>query len=815
MWTNLWIEFFFYLDRNLEDVDDFYNRKYADAARRLKLLDGRYGRPTKLPVSMDRDEVEDLMGALLELRSQLRKLQWYGEVNRRGFVKITKKLDKKVAQVSTQRRYLESKVDPKEFATNVSLSESMKIANDWLSKLGDVKLSDDTSSTHSSHSLRRVSSKAILELPIVTLDKVDYAIRTDSASTLVALLEELPLPVDDNKSTTVFLLNLLQRAITCKAKKCIVGLLHMVNSLDEGDDLNRRNCIHRFVISMGRPKYSSDCDTAAHEMQREDILNYITPAAPPILTPSVSRTKELDGSSLLSRDNESVVLLEYILDNLRQDLRGALCARDAYGRMPLHYAAQHGLVVICRVIIGRMQEWAQFSASDGVDALYWQDLDGCAPLHLGVIGGHPQTVKALLEAGEGEGARGRNGAERQNISKSGGFLALATKANFVVIVKLLVEAGIDLNYKDDQGESALHFAARFGRTECAQILLEGSESQRANTELGENVFGWTPLFIACVDGHLGVVQLLIAAEADLEKVDTSGWTAKEHAALRGHMDIARLLAATTTSSSGSDSELSSTNLSSSPSSILESSSPPSSNSSLTDRRSNLATSGNGFIPITEPVKTFGHRYLTKETMILVSLGTMDTRKAIDAVNLDRIPWINAHSTLLDTALSIVVSATNANGEPSITDLPVQDNVCTEPIVFTTSDPEKVKLLFDIVPTYAGTNDQVVGRAVALLSSIKPSIGTKRISLQGDVTVPIIAANTLEVIGSVNFNFLVITPFTHPDMMITENQTYWKSMASTMVIGHRGDPPLDHFGRWLLLTIAKVWARMLLLEALFS
>jgi SPX domain protein involved in polyphosphate accumulation len=38
----------------------------------------------------------DLREALLDLRYHLRRLQWYGEVNRRGFVKITKKLDKKV-----------------------------------------------------------------------------------------------------------------------------------------------------------------------------------------------------------------------------------------------------------------------------------------------------------------------------------------------------------------------------------------------------------------------------------------------------------------------------------------------------------------------------------------------------------------------------------------------------------------------------------------------------------------------------------------------------------------------------------------------
>ena len=40
---------------------------------------------------LDRDEMGEILGALLELRSMLRKIQWYGEVNRRGFIKILKK----------------------------------------------------------------------------------------------------------------------------------------------------------------------------------------------------------------------------------------------------------------------------------------------------------------------------------------------------------------------------------------------------------------------------------------------------------------------------------------------------------------------------------------------------------------------------------------------------------------------------------------------------------------------------------------------------------------------------------------------------
>lgn len=721
------------------------------------------------------------MGALLELRGQLRKLQWYGEVNRRGFIKITKKLDKKVPQATTQRLYLESKVDPKPFTTNVGLLETMKTVNDWLSILGDIKIPDDSSSTHSSSSMRRVSSKAILNLPAGLLDTVDQAIRNDDASILMELLQEANVGQDNPKDPLFqrLLLNLLQRSISCRAKTCINKLLDQLTTLVDVEDINKRNCIHRLVIAIGRSRWTGDAELTADTSLAVplDNTNYITPAAPPILAPQACLSKETDGATRLGRNDKAVVLLQYVLDMLRPQQRTALQAKDVYGRMPLHYAAQHGIVVICQIIIASMQDWGQFEVTEGIDAPFWQDTEGLAPLHLSVIGGHPLTTKTLLEAEDWRGANDRKAAVRRQISKSGAVLALAAKANFVVIVELLVDAGVDINYQDEQqGETALHVAARYGHTEIARVLLEGSQNQNINTELAEKTFGWTALFTACVDGHLGVVNLLIDAGADVERIDLSGWTAKEHAALRGHMDIANRLAEVTNAPEISDSDTSS---------ATDQSSPPLLSYSLADRTSNAFNNGNGAVRTTGPVKTFGHRYLTKESMILVSLGSMDMRKAIEAVKLDRIPLADAHSTQLDTALSVVVSASGANGDPSIIDLPVQDNISTDPIVFTTVDATSVKLLFDIVPTYAGTKDHIVGRGVALLSSVKPNIGSNRISLQGDVTVPIIAANTLEVIGSVNFSFLTITPFTHPSMSITENQTYWKSMTSTMLIGHRG------------------------------
>ena len=809
----------------MEDVDNFYNRKYEDSVRRLKLLQDRYGRPTDIPNGIDRDELEELMGALLELRGHLRKLQWYGEVNRRGFIKITKKLDKKVALSSTQRPYLEVKVDPKPFAMNSALSVTMKVVNDWLSSLADVKVLDDSSSTHSTGSIRR-PSKAILSLPAQLLESLDQATRGDDAPRLVKLLEDAKLGESTQDiSTSTLALNVLQRAVSCKAKACIDELLGRIRNLDEWDDFNKRNCIHRLVLTSGRVNSLNDerltSDTPHTQDNSLSRNNYIIPAASPVLAPYPAPSKELDGLTPLARGHDPVEVLKYLLDKLRPHQRDALRARDSYGRIPLHYAAQYGLVAICQIITARMKAWGQFDVSDGIDAPSWQDVDGYAPLHLSVIGGHPKTTQALLEAEDWTGANANRDVVRKHTEKSGEVLALATKANSVVIVRLLVQAGFDVNYQDDQGESALHVAARFNHTECASALLSECDHQKADTELAENAFGWTPLFVACVDGQLAMVQLLISSGADLERVDTSGWTAKEHAALRGHISIARLLAARTVPQASDptlvnseptpptslpNSSASSTTASTAPSTPL------STNPSLTDRRSNGTANGTSPSWVPQTVKTFGHRYLTKETMILVSLGTMDMRKSTEPVHLDRIPLANAHSTQLDTALSVVVSASEASGEPSIIDLPVHENVNTDPIVFMAMDATKVKLLFDIVPTYAGTNEQIVGRGVALLSSIKPNIGSKRITLQGDVSVPIIAAATLEVIGSVNFNFLIITPFRHPNMTITENQTYWKSMSSTMVIGHRGDLVLGFLFWGALLIYAKVWARMWLPES---
>lgn len=720
------------------------------------------------------DETEELMGALLELRSQFRNLQWFGEINRRGFVKITKKLDKKVPDSSTQHRYIATKVDPKPFAKDNTIARLLLDINKWLSTLGDQQNIDDNRSERSIRSLGRVSAKAMLTVPSALLDQMDQAIRDDDVKALESRLDDANLTLVEPPAQAL-LLNLLQRSISARSRKSIDFLLSHIKTLDEVDDINDRNCIHRLVIHIGRTKSAKAGENEAPSYPfpagNHYASQYITPAASPMATPQASILKE----KLLDKNDEAVQTLIYLLENLREHQRPALSSRDSFGRFPLHYAAQFGFVVVCQIIMAKMQAWDQFHVEEGIDAPDWQDKEGNAPLHLSVIGGHPVTTQALLQGENWQGPNDDQKAIRRSVSKSSAVLAIAAKSNFKRIVQLLVDAGVDINWQDSSGETALHIAARFGHDECARILIEGNDNQKADLELVEKNFNWTALHIAAVDGHLTVAKLLIEAGADVDRLDSSGWTAKEHAALRGHIAIAQLLKA---HSRIDELTLTAANNDEGPATTNGGSSPPEV-SSLGDRRSNGSTR------VAEPVKTFGHRYLKDESLVLVSLGSMDMRKDVDAVKLDRVPLNEAHTTQLDTALSVVVSANGAQGEPTIIDLPVHENISTEPIVFTTKDATKVKLLFDIVPTYSGNEKNKIGRGVALLSSVRPSVGSKRMNLQGDVCVPVVSSATLEVIGTVNFNFLVVTPFSHPKMEVTSQQTYWKKLASTMVIGHRG------------------------------
>ncbi len=390
------------MDRNLEDVYSFYNKKFSDCSRRLKLLDDGYGSSREAAQQMDAEEAEDLIAALLELRGQLRKLQWYGEVNRRGFIKITKKLDKKIPSAQSQKKYLDLKVDPAPFATNTELVEAVTQINDWLPLLNETASREDDTASLSSLTMKRATSRPTMHVAPEHITYIEQSIREDNAANLKQALDELKSSISSPNDSAFqqFLKNLLQRSIFCRSRKAIAALLDQIVFLDDQDDINKRNCIHRLAIAIGRSQTSTDTEAAAEvTYDGQSEVNQHTPhAISPVILAKRHVLKDTHHPQILRREDESVALLQYLLDQLQPSQRSAVLARDSGSRTPLHFAAQYGVKVVCQIITEHLQSWKLFDVKGGINGLDWQDSEGWAPLHLSVMGGHPLTTQTLLDA---------------------------------------------------------------------------------------------------------------------------------------------------------------------------------------------------------------------------------------------------------------------------------------------------------------------------------------------------------------------------------------------------------------------------------
>jgi len=104
-------------------------------------------------------------------------------------------------------------------------------------------------------------------------------------------------------------------------------------------------------------------------------------------------------------------------------------------------------------------------------------------------------------------------------------------------MKLLLDAGVDVNVKNDFGATALLWCARDG--EKARLLIEHGADVNARSKQGR-----TPLMLASMrQGGSDVVALLLSKGAAVNVTDTRGETALGLAAAYGDIDTVKLLLA--------------------------------------------------------------------------------------------------------------------------------------------------------------------------------------------------------------------------------------------------------------------------------
>jgi ankyrin repeat protein len=105
-------------------------------------------------------------------------------------------------------------------------------------------------------------------------------------------------------------------------------------------------------------------------------------------------------------------------------------------------------------------------------------------------------------------------------------LIAAAKANNVALVRELIGRGGNVNAKDAIQDSAFLYAGAEGFNEVLQLTLAAG-ADVAST----NRYGGTALIPASEHGHVETVRILLAAGVPVNHVNKLGWTAMQEAIL--------------------------------------------------------------------------------------------------------------------------------------------------------------------------------------------------------------------------------------------------------------------------------------------
>ena len=126
---------------------------------------------------------------------------------------------------------------------------------------------------------------------------------------------------------------------------------------------------------------------------------------------------------------------------------------------------------------------------------------------------------------------------RQTNPHAGPALVDAARAGNLDAAKQHLAAGADVDFRNQEGLTALHMAAVKGHNKVAELLI----AKGANVNTSGRLIGTTPLDSAALLGHKEMVELLIDSGADINPQIITGETPLQRAEQRGHSAIAEIL----------------------------------------------------------------------------------------------------------------------------------------------------------------------------------------------------------------------------------------------------------------------------------
>ena len=105
------------------------------------------------------------------------------------------------------------------------------------------------------------------------------------------------------------------------------------------------------------------------------------------------------------------------------------------------------------------------------------------------------------------------------------------------VMELLLAEKTDVNLLDGEGFTPLHWAATFNKRDAVELLV----AHKADMNIKVPKYGWTPLRLAVIHGHMAAAKALLDGGSDPNVKDDENIPLLNQAVIRGKTEMVELL----------------------------------------------------------------------------------------------------------------------------------------------------------------------------------------------------------------------------------------------------------------------------------